>query len=200
VQRADGSGVAERLTKPEPGVSHVPESWSPGGKHLLFAAVKNGTFSAQLLSLAAGKVTAFADLQSLLPINAAFSPDGRWVAYTLSPSPASRTRVFLLPFPASGTPYHISKGTDQNAHHPFWSRDGREFYYIPGATQYAVVSVTTAPRLAFSDPASLPRGQPAFSEGGPANTRQTDHDRQADCGCRFHRAARGGARAERRQY
>jgi Tol biopolymer transport system component len=30
-QRADFSGTAERLTRPEPGISHVPESWLPQG-------------------------------------------------------------------------------------------------------------------------------------------------------------------------
>lgn len=34
-QRADGSGPAERLTTPDQGVSHAPESWSPSGD-LLF--------------------------------------------------------------------------------------------------------------------------------------------------------------------
>jgi Tol biopolymer transport system component len=29
-QRADGTGVAERLTTPDKGTQHVPESWSPG--------------------------------------------------------------------------------------------------------------------------------------------------------------------------
>ncbi len=33
-QPADGSGPAERLTKPDAGVAHQPESWSPDGKTL----------------------------------------------------------------------------------------------------------------------------------------------------------------------
>ena len=36
-QSADGSGAAERLTKPGVGESHTPESWSPDGRTLLFS-------------------------------------------------------------------------------------------------------------------------------------------------------------------
>ena len=40
-QRADGSGPAERLTKPEESTAHIPESWSPDGKTLLFGDRKS---------------------------------------------------------------------------------------------------------------------------------------------------------------
>jgi Tol biopolymer transport system component len=40
-QRADGNGAAERLTKPDKGTSHVPESWSPKGDPIL-VGVKTG--------------------------------------------------------------------------------------------------------------------------------------------------------------
>ena len=33
-QRADGTGTAERLTKPEAGSTHSPQSWSPDGANL----------------------------------------------------------------------------------------------------------------------------------------------------------------------
>ena len=39
-QPADG-GTAERLTTPDAGTSHVPESWSPDGEVLLFSATKD---------------------------------------------------------------------------------------------------------------------------------------------------------------
>ena len=38
-QPADG-GTAEKLTTPEPGTSHTPESWSPDGDVLLFSETK----------------------------------------------------------------------------------------------------------------------------------------------------------------
>ena len=68
----------------------------------------------------------------------------------------------------------IKRGTDTNAHHPFWSRDGRELYYIPAAGGFAVVSITTHPTIAFGDPVLLSRGPLGFFEGGPANTRQNE--------------------------
>jgi Tol biopolymer transport system component len=44
-QRADGTGQPERLTKPEQGESHVPESWSPDGRHMSFSVSKGSTFT-----------------------------------------------------------------------------------------------------------------------------------------------------------
>jgi len=45
-READGSGAAERLTKPDQkGVSHVPEAWSPKGDTLFSRSTKDGTAS-----------------------------------------------------------------------------------------------------------------------------------------------------------
>ena len=80
-QPVDG-GTAERLTKPDPGTSHVPESWSPDGEVLLFSATKDFVSSLWTFSLRDRKATPFGDVKgSSIPTNAMFSPDGRWVAY-----------------------------------------------------------------------------------------------------------------------
>ena len=82
-QPADG-GTAERLTTPDRGTSHVPESWSPDGEVLLFSATKDSVSSLWTFSLRDRKATPFSDVKgSSLPTNAMFSPDGRWVAYQL---------------------------------------------------------------------------------------------------------------------
>ena len=44
-QRADGGGMAERLTTAPQGTAHLPESWSPDGKHLLFTEQKGPVFT-----------------------------------------------------------------------------------------------------------------------------------------------------------
>ena len=108
MQRADGSSPRpERLTKPEPGVSHVPESWSHDGRTLLFSIKKADTFSLWILSLAGKQAMPFGNVQSLEPIGATFSPDDRWVAYTWTdaqaPNRGSPNRgVFVQPFPPTG--------------------------------------------------------------------------------------------------
>ena len=77
-------GTAERLTKPDPGTSHTPESWSPDGEVLLFSATKDLISSLWTFSLKDRKATPFSDVKgSSLPTNAMFSPDGRWVAYQI---------------------------------------------------------------------------------------------------------------------
>ena len=179
-QPADGGGRAERLTKPEPGIAHVPESWSPDGKWLVLSATKESdsrspgyAVASLMLSLEDRKVVPFDDVRSTQPINAVFSPDGGWIAYTMR-APSAVSQIYVQPFPHTGAVYQITRGTDRNAHHPFWSRDGRELYYIPAAGGFAVVSITTRPTFAFSDPVSLSRGPLGFFEGGPSNTRQND--------------------------
>jgi Tol biopolymer transport system component len=180
-QRADGTGTPERLSKPEQGTAHVPESWSPDGKWLLLSATKESdgrsvaaSVVSMMLSLDDRKALPFDDVRSNQPINAAFSPDGKWIAYTTR-APGSVAQIYVQPFPPTGgAVYQITRGTDRNAHHPFWSRDGRELYYIPAAGAFAFVSITTRPTFGFSDPVPLSRGPNGFFEGGPGYTRQND--------------------------
>jgi eukaryotic-like serine/threonine-protein kinase len=173
VQRTDGTGKAERLTKPEPGATHVPESWSPDGKWLLFTAVKESSMTSMVLSLDDRSIVPYGDIRSAQPVNAVFSPDGKWVAYSAR-SGMGVGQIFVQPFPATGEIHQISKASSVSAAHPFWSRDGRQLYYIPGPGQFAAVEVTTRPAFAFTDPRPLSRGPSGFIIGGPTNTRQND--------------------------
>ena len=183
-QPADGSGKAERLTKPEQGTAHVPESWSPDGKWLLLSATKESDSRSPgfnvvslMLSLEDRKLVPFDDVRSTQPVNAVFSPDGKWIAYTTR-APGVVSQIYVRPFPATDVIYQITRGTDRNAHHPFWSLDGRELYYIPAAGGFSHVSITTHPIFSFGDPMPMSRGPAGFYEGGPGNTRQNDaaHD------------------------
>ena len=170
-QRADGTGVAEQLTTPQGGAADVPETWSPDGRHLIYSHLKDETYSATVLSLEDRKTTAFSEIRSSMPITAAFSPDGKWVAYVLRGQLFSQ--VYVQPFPPTGATYPLTKyGT--SPHHPFWSRDGKALYFIPGPGELAFVNVTTQPAFAVSEPIPLPRGPLGFIEGGPTGTRQND--------------------------
>jgi Tol biopolymer transport system component/tRNA A-37 threonylcarbamoyl transferase component Bud32 len=155
-QPADG-GAAERLTMPATGESHAPESWSPKGDAFLFSITKGSDVSLWTFSLRDRKATPFGAVHSSNPTNAAFSPDGNWVAY------ASAERgigtIYVQPFPATGIKYQLfAKGSD-SPHHPRWSPDGRELFYDanPKVTGFEVVSVTTHPALAFGNAETVPK-------------------------------------------
>ena len=166
-QPADG-GVAERLTTPEPGTSHVPESWSPNGDALLFRSTKGPNTSLFVFSLQDRKAMPFDDVRgSALPTDAMFSPDGRWVAYQTGDAVGGEGTTFVQPFPPNGTKYQIVAGGGR----PMWSRDGRELFYIPGPGRFMAVTVRTQPTFTFTPPAPVPRG---FVVAVPAASRPFD--------------------------
>ncbi len=141
-QSADG-GTAERLTKPEPGASHAPESWSPKHDTLLFSVTKGSDVSLWTFSLQDRKATPFGEVHSSNPTNAVFSPDGRWVAYTSTER--NRAMIYVQPFPASGASISFPSEPPGIASQPLWSPDGKELFYNPAPAEFAWVSVTTQP-------------------------------------------------------
>jgi serine/threonine-protein kinase len=165
-QSADG-GTAERLTKPNQGESHVPESWSPTADTLLFSVRQGADVSLWTFSPKDGKAAPFAAVHSTNPTGAVFSPDGRWVAY--SSTERGRTTIYVQPFPAAGAKYQLlAKGSD-NPHMAVWGRDGKELFYDPRAGGFEAVSVTTQPTFAFGNPVAVPHP----FQLGPAAARRT---------------------------
>ncbi|HEU4927322.1 MAG TPA: protein kinase, partial [Vicinamibacterales bacterium] len=80
-QAADGSGAPERLTTAAPDESHAPESWSSTTNTLLYSVLKDGAYALWTISLAEKRATTFGAVTATVPINAVFSPNGRWIAY-----------------------------------------------------------------------------------------------------------------------
>jgi len=83
---------------------------------------------------------------------AAFSSDGRWLAY--QSDEAGRWEVYVRPFPGPGGKSQISTegGTE-----PVWSRDGRELFYRNG-DKMIVAAVETKPGFAAGKPKLLFEG------------------------------------------
>jgi dipeptidyl aminopeptidase/acylaminoacyl peptidase len=164
-QSADGTGVAERLTKPREGESHAPESWSTTGPRMLFSSSKGSDVSLWTLSLKDMRATRFGDVHSSNPTDARFSPDGRWVTYGRTERGMPST-IYVEPFPATGARYQlIVKGSMSTAHKPVWSPDGRELLYVPRLGGFEAVSVTTQPTFAFGNAVPVPR---PFNPGAPS--------------------------------
>ena len=132
--RADGAGEAQPLLEGKDIVG--PYSFSPDGQRLAFAEQSANTrLDLWTLPLDVsdpehpkpGKPELFlrTPFDEMEP---AFSPDGRWIAYSSDES--GRNEVYVRPFsggaPSGSGKLQISTG---GGWHPIWSRNGRELFY-----------------------------------------------------------------------
>ncbi len=155
-QRADGTGTAERLTKPEKGMAHIPLSSSRRGDVLLFSVGAGSKQSLWIFSLQDKKAVPFgAVMPTSLQTGATFSPDGRWIAYQLVENGSAK--IFVQPYPATGATYQIAEGN-----HAVWGPSGKELFFSRvGLDAFSVVNVMTEPSFTFGNTAaSTPR--PAY--------------------------------------
>jgi serine/threonine protein kinase/WD40 repeat protein len=129
-QRADGSGDVQLLTESKLG--SLPRSFHPSGKFLAFDQSQPQTATdIMILPLEGdeksgwktGKPTVFF-ASPLIDTNAAFSPDGRWIAYQSSES--GTFEVYVRPFPGPGGKWQISNG---GGGFPVWSQTKKELFY-----------------------------------------------------------------------
>ena len=144
--RSDGSGEAKRLTEGKS--SEFPYSFSPDGKRLAISQAGNGG-SSDIFTMpveadsgpgALGVRLGKAELFLGTPFNEgtpAFSPDGRWLAYTSNES--GTFEVYVRPFPGPGGRWQVSTG---GGRYPLWSRDGRELLFQTLDRRVMAVSYT----------------------------------------------------------
>ena len=145
--RADGAGEAQPLLESKG--AQRPYSFSPDGKRLAFAESAMDTgFDLWTLPLDVSDPEhpkpGEAEMFLRTPFNElepAFSPDGRWIAYTSDQS--GRFEMYVRPFP-SGVPSSSGKWQISTAggRYPIWSRDGRELFYETPDNRIMAVSYT----------------------------------------------------------
>jgi serine/threonine-protein kinase len=160
-QRADGTGAAERLTTAAAGEEHVPESWAPGDRLSFSVAKGSGStgWALWMLSLPDKKTTAFAEVRSTDATGSVFSPDGKWLAYSVSMNTGilnANRGIFVQPVPATGAVYQVPR--ELVDFHPAWSRSGAELVFTASANGgvMAAVSVTHAAGTTFGTPVRFP--------------------------------------------
>jgi Tol biopolymer transport system component len=154
-QLADGSGAAERLTRPEQGQAQEPESWSPDGKVLAFDQAEGGNQGIWTVEPAAdSKPKEFHDLKDSVQKHSDFSPDGHWIAYMSTELNRYSSQVFVKPFPPNDTTYQISTEAGRT---PRWSADGKRlFYHDPNSNHLVMVDIHTQPSFSFGKPIVIP--------------------------------------------
>ena len=132
---ADGTGGMETLTK---GLTErqIPFSWTPDGKTLAFAQYSPNQGSwCDIWTLPFGPGDRPGKPEIHLggsPEHAAatyyapaFSPDGRWLAYSQYVS--GLPQIFVTPYPGPGGKWQVSVDGGQ---FPVWSRSTQELYFI----------------------------------------------------------------------
>ena len=148
---ATGAGQEEPVLKsPE---DKRPTDWSADGRFILYQvrSPKTGDDLWVLPLEGDRKPVPFVQME-FRETQGAFSPDGRWIAYTSDESGVSQ--VYVQSWPPSGAKWQVSTTGGGN---PRWRRDGRQLYYInPGRTLTAVDVNASAsfqagiPQLLFS--------------------------------------------------
>lgn len=150
-QSAEGTGSAELLLASKN--PQFPFSWSPDGKLLAFVEFDPVTgYDIGVLPIDGVRKpqpllrTRFAEA---FP---AFSPDGRWIAFSSDES--GRFETYVQPYPTTGERWPIS--TDGGAK-PLWSPKGDELFYRSGS-KYMVASILRQPTFAAGKPQLFAEG------------------------------------------
>ena len=160
---ANGQG-AEELVWRNPGAFIFLSDWSTDGKTLTFtfSDMKGGTlYTLPLEGAPDRKATEIAKTE-LQMFGSRFSPDGRFLAYTVVDK-ANKGEVFVRSADpaASGSPLQVSDGA---LGIPFWRRDGKEIYFLARDRAVMVVDVTTTPSLSSTNRRVLFKPQGAVPE------------------------------------
>jgi eukaryotic-like serine/threonine-protein kinase len=164
-QRASSGVGAEEPLFEEPDTEARPLSWSRDGRYLAFMRRQvRGTTRADIWILPLfGDRKAFPILQSPFEESmAAFSPDGRWLAYESNES--GKIEVYVTPFPGAGGKWQVSAAGGSA---PRWRGDGLELYYLAADNKLMAVGISPkGPTLEIGAVRSLFQARPVVGPGG----------------------------------
>ena len=140
-RQADGS-TPDRLAGRLP-VQVQEVAWSPDGRWLVLRTDNGGPGAGELIGLRTGGDTTPVPLVAspFTELHPAVSPDGRWIAFTSNESGANE--IYVRPFPSTTSGrWQVSNGGGVQ---PRWAADGRELFFLDGASRLVAARVRSAP-------------------------------------------------------
>jgi Tol biopolymer transport system component len=178
-QKSSGLEGTETLLYESP-EAKTPNDWSPDGQHLLYTHQDPGTLNDIFvlpLEGVDGSRTPRPFVQTVADESqAAFSPDGHWVAY--QSNEGGPLEVYVQPFPGPGGKQQISTAGGAS---PRWRPDGTELFYLsPEATLMAAPIRTQGPTLEPGAPLPLFPARITGPFSGTAGNIRPQYDVSAD--------------------
>jgi eukaryotic-like serine/threonine-protein kinase len=141
-QNADGTGSKEKLLE-TPGISDLPFSVSPDGRYIAYmrrdpkSSTSYDIWALPMLPDNSGERKPFPVVATnFTDASPAFSPDGKWLAY--SNDETGRQEVYIQPFPSGAGRWQVSTAGGSR---PNWRKDGKELLFFSLDQQMMAVDV-----------------------------------------------------------
>jgi serine/threonine protein kinase/Tol biopolymer transport system component len=134
--RSDGSGRVETVLNSDR-ISELPGSLCRDGHYLAYWRIANDLTtptSIWILPLVGDRKPFALGQSQFSNLDPRFSPDCKWIAYTSNAT--GKNEIYLTHFPDAKRIYEVST---QGGRNPRWRGDGKELFYISGASNDMMV-------------------------------------------------------------
>jgi len=149
IQNADGSDQPTRLTTNN--FAQFPTDWSPDGDFVLFHEQKGKGWDLAVLDMTQDPPATRTLFETPFnELHAAFSPNGKWIAYASNES--GQYEVYVRAFPGPGGRWQVSTA---GGGHPVWAPDGTEIFYLDDRKVMSVPVVTESEAFSVGRPKEL---------------------------------------------
>jgi len=148
---ADGSGEAEQITDNEPCLG-TPTSFSPDGNLISYYCRTTQLTDLWIYPIKNGQEPQPFLQTPFYETFPAFSPDGRWIAYTSDES--GRWEVYVRPYPGPGGKWRVSTDGGEESR---WGQNGQDLFFRFG-NKWMAVKVDTGDEFSAEKPQALFEG------------------------------------------